>query len=61
MGERLAGKLVLVTGAAKGTGEGTVRRLVAEGGRAVVADVQRRRVARSPRASAPPRSSSPST
>jgi 3alpha(or 20beta)-hydroxysteroid dehydrogenase len=37
---RLAGKVVLVTGAAQGTGEGAVRRIVAEGGRALVGDVQ---------------------
>jgi 3alpha(or 20beta)-hydroxysteroid dehydrogenase len=40
MGGRLAGKVVLVTGAAQGTGAGTVRRIVAEGGRAIVADLQ---------------------
>jgi 3alpha(or 20beta)-hydroxysteroid dehydrogenase len=40
MSGRLAGKVVLVTGAAQGTGEGAVRRVVAEGGRALVADVQ---------------------
>ncbi len=38
--ERLRGKVVLVTGAAQGTGEGIAGRIVAEGGRAVVADVQ---------------------
>jgi 3alpha(or 20beta)-hydroxysteroid dehydrogenase len=43
MGGRLAGKTVLVTGAAQGTGEGAVRRIVAEGGRAIVADVQEER------------------
>jgi 3alpha(or 20beta)-hydroxysteroid dehydrogenase len=43
MSGRLAGKVVLVTGAAQGTGEGAVRRIVAEGGRAVVADVQEER------------------
>jgi 3alpha(or 20beta)-hydroxysteroid dehydrogenase len=40
MSGRLAGKVVLVTGAAQGTGEAAVRRIVAEGGRALVADVQ---------------------
>jgi 3alpha(or 20beta)-hydroxysteroid dehydrogenase len=40
MADRLSGKVVLVTGAAQGTGEGAVRRIVAEGGRAIVADVQ---------------------
>lgn len=40
MAGRLAGKVVLVTGSAQGTGEGAVRRIVAEGGRAVVGDVQ---------------------
>ncbi len=40
MAGRLSGKVVLVTGAAQGTGEGAVRRVVAEGGRAIVADVQ---------------------
>jgi 3alpha(or 20beta)-hydroxysteroid dehydrogenase len=43
MSGRLAGKTVLVTGAAQGTGEGAARRIVAEGGRAVVADVQEER------------------
>lgn len=43
MSARLAGKTVLVTGAAQGSGEGTARRIVAEGGRAVVADVQEER------------------
>lgn len=37
---RLQGKVAVVTGAASGIGEGTVRRLVAEGARVVVADVQ---------------------
>lgn len=40
MAGRLAGKVVLVTGSAQGTGEGAVHRIVAEGGRAVVGDVQ---------------------
>jgi 3alpha(or 20beta)-hydroxysteroid dehydrogenase len=40
MSGRLSGKVVLVTGAAQGTGEGAVRRIVAEGGRAIAADVQ---------------------
>ena len=37
---RLAGKVALVTGGASGIGEGTVRRLVADGARVVVADIQ---------------------
>jgi 3alpha(or 20beta)-hydroxysteroid dehydrogenase len=40
MSGRLAGKVVLVTGAAQGTGEGAARRIVAEGGRTIVADVK---------------------
>jgi 3alpha(or 20beta)-hydroxysteroid dehydrogenase len=43
MSGRLAGKVVFVTGAAQGTGEGAVRRIVAEGGRAVATDVQEER------------------
>lgn len=39
-GGRLAGKVALVTGGASGIGEGTVRRLVADGARVVVADIQ---------------------
>jgi 3alpha(or 20beta)-hydroxysteroid dehydrogenase len=37
--ERLAGKVAIVTGAARGTGEVVARRFVAEGARVVVADV----------------------
>jgi NAD(P)-dependent dehydrogenase (short-subunit alcohol dehydrogenase family) len=37
---RLAGMVALVTGGASGIGEGTVRRLVADGARVVVADIQ---------------------
>jgi NAD(P)-dependent dehydrogenase (short-subunit alcohol dehydrogenase family) len=37
---RLAGKVALVTGGASGIGAGTVRRLVADGARVVVADIQ---------------------
>jgi 3alpha(or 20beta)-hydroxysteroid dehydrogenase len=40
MNGRLAGKVVLVTGAAQGTGAGVVRRVLEEGGRAVATDVQ---------------------
>lgn len=43
MSGRLAGKVVLVTGAAQGTGEGAARRIVDEGGRAGIADVQQER------------------
>ena len=47
---RLQGKLALVTGAARGTGEATARRFVAEGARVLVSDVleeRGREVARS--------------
>ena len=37
---RLAGKVALVTGGASGIGAGTVRRLVSDGARVVVADIQ---------------------
>lgn len=37
---RLQGKVVLITGAAQGTGEGVARRAVAEGARVLVTDVQ---------------------
>ncbi len=37
---RLEGKVAVVTGAASGIGEGTVRRFVEEGARVVVADIQ---------------------
>lgn len=37
---RLDGKVAVVTGAASGIGEGTVRRFVEEGARVVVADIQ---------------------
>jgi len=39
-GGRVEGKVVLVTGAARGTGEQTVRLLVAEGARVVASDVR---------------------
>lgn len=38
---RLDGKGVIVTGGASGIGEATVRRIIAEGGRAVIADLDR--------------------
>ena len=40
---RLDGKVAVVTGAASGIGEGTVRRFVEEGARVVVADLQEER------------------
>jgi NAD(P)-dependent dehydrogenase (short-subunit alcohol dehydrogenase family) len=40
MGDRLEGRVAVVTGAASGIGEATVRRFVEEGARVVVADVQ---------------------
>ena len=40
---RLEGKGVIVTGAARGTGEATARRLVAEGARVLLADFRRSR------------------
>jgi NAD(P)-dependent dehydrogenase (short-subunit alcohol dehydrogenase family) len=40
MGDRLAGKVAVVTGGASGLGEATVRRFVEEGARVVVADLQ---------------------
>ncbi len=40
MGDRLDGRVAVVTGAASGIGEATVRRFVEEGARVVVADVQ---------------------
>ena len=39
MGERLAGKIAIVTGAARGTGAVVAARVAAEGGRVVAADV----------------------
>lgn len=41
MSDRLAGKVAVITGAASGLGEGTVRRFVEEGARVIVADIQR--------------------
>ena len=40
MGERLAGKIAVVTGGASGLGEATVTRFAEEGARVVVADLQ---------------------
>src|SRR5580658_8179101 len=40
---RFDGKVSVVTGGASGIGEGIVRRLVAEGGRCLIADVQEER------------------
>lgn len=40
MGDRLDGQIAVVTGAASGIGEATVRRFVEEGARVVVADLQ---------------------
>lgn len=39
MSERLSGKFALVTGGATGIGRATVERIVAEGGRAMIADI----------------------
>jgi 3alpha(or 20beta)-hydroxysteroid dehydrogenase len=39
MGDRIAGKVALISGAARGLGEAEARRFVAEGARVVVADV----------------------
>ena len=43
MPTRFDGKVSIVTGGASGIGEGIVRRLVAEGGRCLIADVQEER------------------
>ena len=43
MATRFEGKVSVVTGGASGIGEGIVRRLVAEGGRCLIADVQEER------------------
>src|SRR5690242_13242887 len=40
MGERLAGKVAVVTGAARGTGARVAARIAAEGGQVVAADVR---------------------
>jgi NAD(P)-dependent dehydrogenase (short-subunit alcohol dehydrogenase family) len=40
MGDRLVGKIAVVTGAASGIGEATVKRFVQEGAKVVVADLQ---------------------
>jgi NAD(P)-dependent dehydrogenase (short-subunit alcohol dehydrogenase family) len=42
MGDRLQGRVAVVTGGASGIGEATVRRFVEEGARVVVADLQRK-------------------
>lgn len=44
IGERFAGKTIIVTGAGSGIGKATVERIVAEGGRAVAADLSRERL-----------------
>lgn len=41
MGDRLQGRVAVVTGGASGIGEATVRRFIAEGANVVVADLQR--------------------
>lgn len=40
MSERFAGKTAVITGGASGIGEATVRRLVSEGARVMIADIQ---------------------
>src|SRR5687767_1202726 len=45
VGERLRGKVAVVTGGASGIGEGIVRRAVAEGAACVIADLQEERAA----------------
>ena len=42
MGERLAGKVAVITGAGSGIGEATARLFVAEGASVIIADVQDR-------------------
>ena len=58
---RLEDKVVLLSGGASGIGAATARLVVREGGKAVLADRDEARAARSRRSSAMPRSSCPST
>ena len=40
MGDRLSGKVAVITGGASGMGRATVEKFVAEGARVVIADLQ---------------------
>jgi len=48
----IKGKVFIVTGGASGLGEGTARRLAAQGGKVVIADVQVEKARPWPRRSA---------
>ena len=61
MGERLRGKVAVVTGAASGIGAETARVFVAEGARVVVADLQETPSERSRRRSGRARASRAAT